>query len=139
MTTAVNGPRLWDSTHPYYCQEGNFYVGGLRWHEVHETFDSWADFHEAWGDADDDYNLVFRWDWDIPDPADYDIEPDMGDEMPKTMLKVYWVLQRKAILRSTFCVVTPDDEPAVRAWLTERAKKIVAIWSPILDAAKATP
>ena len=44
---------------------------------------------------------------------------------------MYWVLQRKAILRSTVCVVTEADEPAVRAWLAERARTIAAIWEPI--------
>jgi hypothetical protein len=49
---------------------------------------------------------------------------------------VFWVLQCnaiqcKTILRSTTCV-GGDDEPAVRAWLTERAKTIQAIWAPIL-------
>jgi hypothetical protein len=119
---------LWDTNHPYYCEHGNYFVGRERWHEVHEEFDSWADFYGAWGNSDEDMNLVFRWDWNVPDPADYEDE----DEMPTQTLNVYWVLQRKAILRSTTCIVTPDDEPAVRAWLTERAKTIRAIWAPIL-------
>lgn len=119
---------LWDAKHPYYCSEGNYYVGGDRWHEVHDEFDSWADFYAAWGDSDEDMNLVFRWDWNIPDPDDY--EP--GEEMPTQTLDVHWVLQRKAILRSTTVVVEPADEPAVRAWLTARAKTIQAIWAPIL-------
>jgi hypothetical protein len=119
---------LWEIDHPYYCSEGNYYVGGLNWHDVHTSYGSWADFHEQWGDADPDMNLVFRWDWNRPDPSDYE-----GDEVPPDTLQVFWVLQRKAILRSTECVVTEADEPAVLAWLAERAKAIRAIWAPLLD------
>lgn len=118
---------LWEIEHPYYCSEGNYFVPGFRWHEVHNSYDSWADFHAEWGDSDEDMNLVFRWDWTRPDPDDY----GEGEELPPETLNVYWVLQRKAILRSTECVVTEADEPAVRAWLAERAKTIAAIWEPI--------
>ncbi|MDT0306155.1 hypothetical protein RM780_04155 [Streptomyces sp. DSM 44917] len=121
---ASGTPRLWETDHPYYCTEGNYYarpVDGL-----HTLYDSWAAFHAEWGDLDPDLNLVFRWDWHRPDPD--------GDEVPPDTLKVFWVLQRKAILRSTECVVTEADEPAVRAWLAERARTVRAIWEPLLDA-----
>ncbi|MEO3856107.1 hypothetical protein [Acrocarpospora sp. B8E8] len=123
---------LWEASHPYYCSEGNFYVGGTRWHEVHSAYESWADFIDDWGDADSDMNLVFRWDWKRADPDDY----EDGEEFPPDRLFVYWVLQRKAILRSTECVVTEDDEPAVLAWLTERARTLIALWSPLALAAE---
>lgn len=127
MSTSSQTPHLWEIDHPYYCQEGNYFVPGARWHEVHNEYDSWAEFHEEWGSADEDMNLVFRWDWKRADPTDY----ADGEEIPADRLHVYWVLQRKAILRSTECVVTEADEPAVRAWLAERAKTITAIWAPI--------
>jgi hypothetical protein len=76
---------------------------------------------------DHDMNLVFRWDWKRADPDDY----EDGEELPPDTLAVYWVLQRKAILRSTECVVTEADEPAVRAWLADRAKTVAAIWQPL--------
>lgn len=115
---------LWEIDHPYYCTEGNYYENGL-----HQAYDSWQAFYEDWGHNDPDLNLVFRWDWDRPDPSDY--EP-YGETVPGDTLKVFWVLQRKAILRSTECVIAEADEPAVRAWLAERAKTIAAIWQPIL-------
>lgn len=119
---------LWGIDHPYYCEEGNYYVPGTRWHEVHNEYPSWADFLEEWGDSDPDRNLVFRWDWRRPDPDDYDED----DEMPGDRLWIYWVLQRKALLRSTVCDVTEADEPAVRAWLADRARTITALWAPLL-------
>lgn len=124
---------LRESDHPYYCTEGNYFVPGTRWGEVHAEYDSWTEFYEEWGSSDEDMNLVFRWDWKRPNPDDY----DEGEELPPETLNVYWVLQRKAILRSTVCVVTAADEPAVRAWLAERAKTIAAIWAPINLSAEA--
>lgn len=121
-------PHLWEIDHPYYCTEGNFYKNGL-----HDVFDSWAEFHATWGDMDHDLNLVFRWDWQRDNGEDL----EEGETPGPDMLKVFWVLQRKAILRSTECVVTEADEPAVRAWLADRAKTIAAIWEPITLAAEA--
>jgi hypothetical protein len=133
MTDIATSPHLWETDHPYYCSEGNYYVSGHRWDEVHTSYDSWADFIADWGDTDPDMNLVFRWDWEVPNPDDY----EDGEEMPPEILQVFWVLQRKAILRSTECVVRREDEPAVREWLAKRAQTIAAIWEPILPAASA--
>ncbi|MEV8403567.1 hypothetical protein [Streptomyces niveus] len=123
-------PHLWAIDHPYYCAEGNYYARPGE--GLHTEYNSWAEFYEDWGDNDPDMNLVFRWDWKRADPTDYaDFE-----EIPADRLAVYWVLQRKAILRSTECIVTEADESAVRAWLADRAKTITAIWEPIALAAR---
>lgn len=116
--------RLWEIDHPYYCTEGNYYKNGN-----HLTYDSWADFIAEWGALDPDLNLVFRWDWKRADPDD-----DGITRVPEDRLLVFWVLQRKAILRSTECTVTEADEPAVREWLTKRARTVAAIWEPIIPA-----
>lgn len=129
---------LWEYDHPYYCAEGNYYKNGQ-----HLTYGSWSEFHAEWGNLDDDLNAVFRWDWKTPDPADY-CPPDCDghddgdcDEMPGPTLNIYWVLQRKAILRSTECPVTQADEPAIRQWLTRKARHLAAIWEPLLDGTEA--
>jgi hypothetical protein len=127
VTIETVSPSLREANHPYYCTEGNYYVGGDKRHEVLYTYDSWADFYEAWGDSDEDMNLVFRWDWNVPDPSDY----AEGEVMPSESLSVFWVQQRKARLLSTECDITPEDEPAVREWLAKRAKTMAAIWAPI--------
>ncbi|MGW4703740.1 hypothetical protein [Streptomyces sp. NPDC004285] len=119
---------LWEIDHPYYCQEGNYFKNGQ-----HLTYPDWAAFQEEWGSLDDDLNLAFRWDWKRDDPADFDEE---DNEKPgPDRLHVYWVLQRKAILRSTECVITEADEPAVREWLTRKANHLRLVWEPLLDAA----
>ncbi|WP_042174584.1 hypothetical protein [Streptomyces sp. NBRC 110035] len=121
MTDDTAQPHLWEIDHPYYCKEGNYYKNGL-----HDTYASWTEFQEEWGDADKDMNLVFRWDWQRDD-GEYLEEGE--DPEPDTLL-VFWVIQRKAILRSTECIVTEEDEPAVRAWLAERGQYLAAIWEP---------
>jgi len=119
---------LWEYDHPFYCAEGNYYASGDQWDEVYTSYDSWADFMAEWGDTDPDLNLVFRWDWIKSD----DYEPDDGAIcVPEDKLFIFWVLQRKALLRTTVCAVTAADEPSVRAWLADRAKAIAAIWEPI--------
>ena len=114
---------LWEVDHPYYCAEGCFRANGH-----YETYESWAEFTETgWFTSDPDMNLLFRWDWQSwkrhPDP---DLRSDSPDE-----LQLFFVLQRKADQYSMGVRVTDDDEPAIRAWLEERAKTIAAIWAPL--------
>ena len=115
-------PHLWEIHHPYYCSESNYYKNG-----VGEHFDSWADFHGAMGSADDDLNLLFRWDWKRPDPDDY--EPD---EMPDhDTLWVFYMQQRKGKFVPSSVSVTEADEPAVRAWLAARWEHMRGLWSGV--------
>jgi hypothetical protein len=104
---------LWEYDHPYYCNDYNFRA--RRDEGGHEDFESWADFIATWGDSDPELNLVFRWDWMKP-----------GDK-----LYLFVVLQRKGDFWALEINVTDDDEPAVRAWLAERAKHLAAVWEPI--------
>jgi hypothetical protein len=130
VSETMTAPHLWEVDHPYYATEGNYRCPGTRWDEVHFEFDTWQEFYEEWGDSDPDMNLVYRWDWKVYDPADYSPEDD--EEVPAPELLVFFVMQRKADHRSAAVKIREEDEPAVRAWLTERARTIAAIWAPIL-------
>lgn len=114
--------RLWQANHPYYCSDTNF-----RTLDNTGEWASWQEFHEGWGQSDEDMNLVFRWDWKKADPDDYD--PD--EEVPGDKLYVFIMLQRKGDFWAHIIDITDDDEPAVREWLTGRARTITAIWAPI--------
>ncbi|MDF2915975.1 MAG: hypothetical protein K0S70_192 [Microbacterium sp.] len=122
---------LWESDHPYYCAEGNFYATGH-----HATFDSWEEFTEDGNllyDGDPDLNLLFRWDWNawhLEHPEDY---PNGAESH---VLSLFYVMQRKAFTSSVEVLVTPDDEEQVRVWLAERARTTLSIWHPILGADK---
>ncbi|AUX81996.1 hypothetical protein SEA_FRANKIE_70 [Mycobacterium phage Frankie] len=120
---------LWEYDHPYYCSEGNYLAQPIEHPECWQTYDSWQDFHEDWGNADPDLNLIFRWDWYAPHlefPEDY---PDGREEH---ILRLYLMLQRKAFNKSIYVSVTPADEPAIREFLQQRAKTIAAIWEPLV-------
>jgi hypothetical protein len=120
---------LWEIDHPYYCTEGCYYVGRDKYADVHANWASWADFVEAWGDSDPDYNLLFRWDWERPDPADYEPDPVPGDQ-----LQLFFFMQRKAKPFSHTVAVTEADQPAVREWLQFKADHMRKLWEPLLDA-----
>jgi hypothetical protein len=129
---------LWEIDHPYYCSEGSYFVAGTEWDKVHANWDSWQRFMEdGWGECDEDYNLLFRWDWRRPDPADYEYESeeDPNFKMPGDTLQLFFYLQRKAYGFSHNVAVVEADEPAVREWLTKRAEHLRKVWEPLLDGA----
>ena len=116
---------LWEYDHPYYC-------GEATWHrrEYHNEHESWADFVEetSFTQGDRDLNFLFRWDWKSwrrhPDPGLRSDEPDQ--------LCLYFVIQRKGFMTSHYINVTDDDEPAVRAFLTECAATMRQTWEPFM-------
>ena len=73
-------------------------------------------------DPDLDYNLVYRWDWRLP---------DADDEEPCEVLKIYFMGQRKALCRSVEVAVTKADEESVRAYLLPRWEKLRELWAPL--------
>lgn len=109
---------LWESDHPYYCNEGNFYK-----RDHHHRWDTWAAFYEAWGDNDRDMNLVFRWDW-------HPYGDDPGPGRPAD-LHIYVMLQRKGFNMSHSVSVLREEEPAVRAFLAECWEKLRELWAPL--------
>lgn len=122
--------KLWAINHPYYCNEENYWGKNVL-----STYDSWRAFMEEEGDADFDYNLLFRWDWRPPDEDElkhYDnIEEAKADGWKDYhQLKLFWMTQRKGYARTTLVRVTPDDEPAVREWLKERWEHLKRVWAP---------
>ena len=52
---------LWECKHSYYCNLGNYFASGRD--QPVTTHKSFAHFLAEEGDADKDYNLLFRWDW----------------------------------------------------------------------------
>ena len=123
----MSGVRLSEVDHPYYCCEGNYYKAGH-----HSRYDSWAEFVENGGllyDGDLDLNLLFRWDWIAPDPSLYAEGEEVSTEHT---LSLFFMIQRKGFNLSVDVEVTPDDEPAVRAWLEVRAQRMREMWAPLI-------
>lgn len=143
MADTTTTERLWDVDHPYYCSESNYYVGGVPrellphrlpfpgidpWEGFtpydHQEFESWADF--GWKDSDPDMNLLFRWDWQTPDPDDY----EAGEERPPEKLELFWMLQRKGRFMVVSFPVGRDEEPEIREWLQARFEHLLKLWTP---------
>lgn len=115
---------LWETDHPYYAEEGNYYSNGC-----HAEVETWTDFLSDFGDDDLDMNLVYRWDWNVPDPNDYGDD----EEVPTESLSIFYVGQRKALLRSVaVSTVERSEEPEIRAWLAVRAEHLRKVWEPLL-------
>lgn len=111
---------LWEAKHPYYCNEGNFFANGY-----YTRHDSWAEFYECMGDSDVDLNLLFRWDWKR-------YEADESGPAYEAF-QAFFIGQRKGLFFSHECKVTPEDEPAVRAWLLTRLPTLLALWAPLVE------
>ncbi len=107
--------KLWQIKHPYYCAEGNYFSN-----EMANSCDSWEEFLEEMGDADEELNLLFRWDW--LEGSDNDVPNG------ESLLLLFYMAQRKAKCYSYRVAVTRNDEPAVRAWLREKKGSISVLW-----------
>lgn len=122
---------LWDVAHPYYCNEGNYFARGG---ECSCHYQRWQDFVAEQGDDDLDMNLVFRFDWDAPRKYGDPNEPIawQGDENYRdSILKLFFIGQRKGLYRWVTIDVCRADEPAVREWLTERWQHMRTLWEPL--------
>lgn len=113
--------RLWEPEHPYYCQETNFFMGGLDNPPFgHWRLNSWAHFLEECGDHQDfDLNLVFRWDWKRGEDGDMDY------------LFLFVMHQRKGRYIAYSMPVTEADEESVRAHLQKRLDHLMKLWAPL--------
>ncbi len=116
---------LWEYKHPYYSNESNHFANG--WFLEYESF---AEFLSAWGDADVDMNLIYRWDWEEYDCIDhYEGEPE--DKYKGDYLKIFRVLQRKGIYCGQIIKVNKEDEAAVKEYLARYKPTIMSFWKGI--------
>lgn len=123
---SIDRPRLWDSEHPYYCNDSNYFKNG-----VNMRFDSVEDMLEEWGDADEDYNALFRWDW-REDEYEY-VDVENGDE-PGEMVCLYFVLQRKGFLKPVMAPIDKarreEQEEALYDFISKRWEHTKSLWAP---------
>jgi hypothetical protein len=125
-------PHLWEVSHPYYCNLGNYYApGGAKGYREYKSL---ADFLVEEGDSDMDYNLVFRWDWveDHDEDSDGAPFPHMGDDNYRNgKLFLFIMQQRRGLYEWIEIEVCRADEPAVIAYLTPRWEHMKALWEPL--------
>lgn len=120
---------LWEVSHSYYCTEGQYFSTQERCQTVW-PFLSWADFIAEMGDADMDYNMLFRWDWDEDDD---DGNPTFnGDPYYRNgKLKLFFMVQRKGFHSCSIVDVCRADEPAVIEYLKPRLAHLLSLWAPL--------
>ena len=108
--------------HRYYCSESNFYS-----REPGETYQCARRFLDDWEDADEDMNLVFRW----------DIKPGWDDSEkeghPKTWrAEVFIIHQRKGIFNPIeIKTITEEELPRFVAYLKRHWDVMQEIWLPL--------
>lgn len=119
---------LWDTEHPYYCNEGNYFA---KLGECGQDFGSWGDFVSTEGSSDLDLNLVFRFDWVVRGDDDCKRDPHPDENYRADKLKLFYMGQRKGLYRYVVINVCRADEPQVREWLLVRYKHLLKLWTPI--------
>lgn len=100
---------LWEIKHSYYCAEGSIL-----------EHDSWENFLEDMGDADKDYNFLFRWDWII----------DEDEEEPTDKMFLHYMLQRKAVHLTYVVKVKKEEELKIKQFLENKWQYMKNIWEP---------
>ena len=104
----------------------------------YETFD---EFLEEWHNADLDMNMIFRWDWERLNSAEYEKEfcelPDK-ESLNKcgvySRLKLFYMMQRKGCKKFVSVEKMEDaDHDKVVEFLLPRLEYIKKLWSPLED------
>ncbi len=105
--------------HPYYCCDSNYYSN-----EASEEYSDWGDFINDWGDADVEYNHVFR--FDISEKTNNEDEPT-----GEYVAEVFIMLQRKGKFVPC-CIndVTESDKDSIVDFLSKHWEEVKKIWSP---------
>jgi hypothetical protein len=121
---------LWEIKHDYYCEEGSYFQSGNSARQTVFNFSSFDDFLENWGNADKDYNLLFRWDWN--ELSCNDLPTYNGDDNYRNgILKVFFMMQRKGFHSTCLVDVCRADEPKVIEYLSGSWAHLQSLWSPI--------
>ena len=125
----ITKKHLWEIKHPYYCEEHNYYQ---NLNEEQVTFKSWKDFLEDFGEADDDYNFLFRWDWIINEDSEGNSAISGDPNYRDGELKLFFMGQRKGMYWSNSISVCQNDEKEIIKYLKKRASYMKKLWEPLL-------
>lgn len=105
--------------HDYYCSDSNY--NGLAFNTTYLTF---QDFYKEMANADDDMNLVFRF-----DICEKDIDDIYNDS--KYYMEIFIIQQRKGRF-VPFMIenVYEKDFSLIKEYLQKKYNKINNLWSP---------
>jgi hypothetical protein len=83
------------------------------------------------GQANEDLNLLFRWDWEPPTDDDENVVWQGDENYRDGTLKLFYMGQRKAYCSSHHVEVCRADEPAVREFLEKKWAHMQRLWEGI--------
>lgn len=105
--------------HPYYCNDNNYYSNDAR-----EVSENWEDFISRWGDADVEYNHVFR----------FDIQENENDEgigQGTYYAEIFIMLQRKGkFVPVVVNNVKEQDKDSIIEFLQKHYEEVKRLWEP---------
>lgn len=116
---------LWEVDHDYYCEDANYYNNQCCF-----EYKSWQDFYDEMGEADLDYNLIFRWDWK-EENSDGESTYNGDDYYRNGKLHIYCMQQRKGRFTIMIVDVCRNDEEAICEYLEPRYEYLKALWEPV--------
>lgn len=119
---------FWETAHPYHAPDANYYADGYTDRAHHHEFETWADFMEEFESWDEDYNFLYRWDFE---PSDPDLEEDDEDWRPPHLTFCY-IAQRKGTF--TWAQINnprAEDEAEIHAYLSKRWNHVQRMWAPL--------
>lgn len=120
---------LWEVEHPYYCEEGQYFSTQESRQTIWQ-FRSMAEFLAEMGEADKDYNYLFRWDW-IEENDDGEPTYNGDNNYRNGKLKLFYMHQRKGYHSCSIVEVCRADEPAVLTFLRGHWEHMQTMWAPI--------
>jgi len=107
-------------THDYYCSDSSYY--GLNFKTHYKTFES---FYNEMGQADEDMNLVFR--YDIKERS----ATELKEGLSKFYMEVFIVHQRKGRFVPFFIEnIEESDFELINEYLSKKYLKLMNIWKP---------
>lgn len=118
----MNIQDLKNANHSYYCNDNNFYSNDCVF-----EFASFADFLEEMGNADLDYNLLFRWD------VNAQMDEEGEDVEGKYTLFLYWMHQRKGrFVVNVIHDFKQEDVQSFLEYVQPRFEHLKGLWSPLV-------
>lgn len=115
---------LWEIRHPYHAADGR-----------EERVDSFTALKSIVDRADDDLNMVYRWDWfDAAQPIHNDPYVD-GEDRSTEELSVHLLTPRKSGFWTITCPIAKHQEFEVLEWLSGPRcfGYLRRLWEPVMD------
>jgi hypothetical protein len=111
--------------HPYYCSDNNYYS-----RDAAQSHEKWSDFYDEYKDADEDMNLIFRFDvkkWE-EDSDEHSERPFKAGDL---YVEIFMMQQRKGIFRPHMIYnIKESDFEEIKEILQRHYNRLQEMWRP---------